>query len=112
MSTNGTTNGHAPVSLPRINTPAPDFTAKTTHGELKVSPTTKASGSCCSATLRDFTSVCTTEFLAFARKHDEFLKRNTQIIGLFIDSIYSTSRGCAISKITSVSRFRFLLLPI
>jgi len=88
MSTNGTSNGHAPVSLPRINTPAPDFTAKTTHGEIKLSDY-KGKWVVLFSHPADFTPVCTTEFLAFARKHDEFVKRNTQIIGLSIDSIYS-----------------------
>src|SRR5699024_9907194 len=34
----------------------------------------------------DFTPVCTTEFLCFAKYYDEFKKRNTEIIGLSIDS--------------------------
>jgi peroxiredoxin (alkyl hydroperoxide reductase subunit C) len=37
----------------------------------------------------DFTPVCTTEFAAFAKIHDELVKRNVQLIGLSIDSIYS-----------------------
>lgn len=92
MSTNGTINGTvtaaAPVSLPRINTPAPDFTAKTTLGDIKLSDY-KGKWVVLFSHPADFTPVCTTEFLAFARKHDEFVKRNTQIIGLSIDSIYS-----------------------
>ncbi|MBK6766558.1 MAG: peroxiredoxin [bacterium] len=86
MSTNG--NGTTPVSLPRINTIAPDFAAKTTLGEIKLSDY-KGKWVVLFSHPADFTPVCTTEFLAFARKHDEFVKRNTQIIGLSIDSIYS-----------------------
>lgn len=86
MSTNG--NGTLPISLPRINTAAPDFTAKTTLGEVKLSDF-KGKWVVLFSHPADFTPVCTTEFLAFARKHDEFVKRNTQIIGLSIDSIYS-----------------------
>lgn len=37
----------------------------------------------------DFTPVCTTEFIAFAKKNAEFEKLNTKIIGLSIDSVYS-----------------------
>lgn len=88
MSTNGTANGIAPISLPRINTPAPEFTAKSTHGDIKLSDY-KGKWVVLFSHPADFTPVCTTEFLAFARKHDEFVKRNTQIIGLSIDSIYS-----------------------
>lgn len=88
MNTNGTPNGIAPVALPRINTPAPEFTAKSTHGEIKLADY-KGKWVVLFSHPADFTPVCTTEFLAFARKHDEFVQRNTQIIGLSIDSIYS-----------------------
>jgi peroxiredoxin (alkyl hydroperoxide reductase subunit C) len=37
----------------------------------------------------DFTPVCTTEFVEFAKLHDELEKRNVAIIGNSIDSIYS-----------------------
>jgi alkyl hydroperoxide reductase subunit AhpC len=37
----------------------------------------------------DFTFVCPTEILAFSDKVDEFAKRNTQVIGVSIDSHFS-----------------------
>ena len=37
----------------------------------------------------DFTPVCTTEFMEFARKYGEFKKLNVELIGLSVDSIYS-----------------------
>ncbi len=37
----------------------------------------------------DFTPVCTTEFMAFARYHDEFLAVGADLLGLSIDSYYS-----------------------
>jgi len=37
----------------------------------------------------DFTPVCTTEFIAFAKAHDKFLAMNTDLIGLSIDSVHS-----------------------
>lgn len=91
MSTNGTTNGTsttAQITLPRINTPAPEFTAKTTQGDLRLSDY-RGKWVVLFSHPADFTPVCTTEFLGFARKHEEFAKRNTQVIGLSIDSIYS-----------------------
>jgi len=37
----------------------------------------------------DFTPVCTIEFVAFSKIHDELVKRNVKLIGLSIDNIYS-----------------------
>lgn len=88
MSANGLSPETSTVTLPRINTPAPDFSAKTTQGEIKLSDY-KGKWVVLFSHPADFTPVCTTEFLAFARKNEEFVKRNTQIIGLSIDSIYS-----------------------
>ncbi len=76
------------VSLPRLNEPAPEFTAKTTHGEIKLSDY-KGKWVVLFSHPADFTPVCTTEFIAFAKRFDDFKKLNTQVIGLSIDSIYS-----------------------
>jgi peroxiredoxin (alkyl hydroperoxide reductase subunit C) len=35
----------------------------------------------------DFTPVCTTEFIAFAKIFDELQKRNVQLLGLSVDSV-------------------------
>jgi len=37
----------------------------------------------------DFTPVCTTEFVAFSQKYEEFKKLGVELIGLSVDSIYS-----------------------
>jgi peroxiredoxin (alkyl hydroperoxide reductase subunit C) len=83
------TNGHTPFPhLPRLNEAAPDFTAKTTQGEIKLSDL-RGKWVVLFSHPADFTPVCTTEFLGFAKNYDKFQKLNTQIIGLSIDSIYS-----------------------
>ncbi len=73
-------------SLPRINEPAPDFTADTTHGPLTLS---KLRGKWVMffSHPADFTPVCTTEFVAFAESIKEFEKRDVQLIGLSVDSV-------------------------
>lgn len=37
----------------------------------------------------DFTPVCTTEFVAFQRRYEEFKKLNTELLGLSIDQVFS-----------------------
>lgn len=76
------------VRLPRLNEPAPEFTAKTTHGTIKLTDL-KGQWVVLFSHPADFTPVCTTEFMAFAKKNDDFKKLNTQVIGLSIDSIFS-----------------------
>lgn len=76
------------VSLPRLNEPAPDFEAVTTHGKIKLSDY-RGKWVILFSHPADFTPVCTTEFVAFSKAYEEFVKRNTQLIGLSIDSIFS-----------------------
>lgn len=76
--------------IPRINEPAPDFQAKSTHGVIKLSDYTgKGKWVLLFSHPADFTPVCTTEFVEFSRSYQEFEKRNVQLIGVSIDSIYS-----------------------
>ena len=58
------------------------------HAATKNYPTTGASGLLFSRPA-DFTPVCTTEFIAFAKRHDEFQALNTELLGLSIDSHYA-----------------------
>ena len=84
------TDVQTPVRLPRINEPAPEFEAKSTHGVIKLSDyTSKGKWVLLFSHPADFTPVCTTEFVEFSRRFDEFEKRNVQLIGVSIDSIYS-----------------------
>ena len=74
--------------MPRLNEPAPDFEAKTTHGVKKLADY-KGKWLVLFSHPADFTPVCTTEFMAFAKYHPEFQKLNCELIGLSIDSYYA-----------------------
>lgn len=76
------------TSLPRLNQPAPDFEANTTHGPLKLS-SFRGKWVVLFSHPADFTPVCTTEFVAFAKGQEDFNRLNTQLIGLSVDAIYS-----------------------
>ena len=78
----------AQFSMPRLNEPAPQFSAPSTHGEIKLKDYA-GKWVVLFSHPADFTPVCTTEFVAFARAAEEFEALNTQLIGLSIDSVYS-----------------------
>jgi peroxiredoxin (alkyl hydroperoxide reductase subunit C) len=75
-------------SLPRLNEPAPDFTATTTQGPITLS-SFRGKWVVLFSHPADFTPVCTTELVEFARNADKFAELNTQLMGLSIDSIYA-----------------------
>ena len=71
----------------RINDVAPDFTADSTAGELKLHDWIGDSYAIIFSHPKDFTPVCTTEFGAVAQLSGEFKKRNTKVIGVSVDSV-------------------------
>ncbi|MCB0123526.1 MAG: peroxiredoxin [Caldilineaceae bacterium] len=77
-----------PVRLPRLNEPAPAFEAVTTQGTLRLSDFAGRWVILFSHPA-DFTPVCTTEFIAFTAIYPELQKRNVDLLGLSIDSVYS-----------------------
>lgn len=80
--------GDLRASLPQIGYRAPQFTAVTTFGEMKLSDF-EGKWVVMFSHPGDFTPVCTTEFIAFARYFPFFVQRNVQLIGLSIDSLHS-----------------------
>jgi peroxiredoxin (alkyl hydroperoxide reductase subunit C) len=74
------------ATLPRINEPAPDFEAKSTNGPLKLSDY-QGKWVVLFSHPADFTPVCTTEFVEFARRSGDFKKRDAELIGLSVDSV-------------------------
>ncbi len=74
--------------IPRILDPAPDFEAKSTHGLIKLSDyTSKGKYVMLFSHPSDFTPVCTTEFIEFAKRQADWDRLNVQLIGVSIDSL-------------------------
>ncbi|MGE0403544.1 MAG: peroxiredoxin [Kofleriaceae bacterium] len=73
----------------QLNGPAPDFKAKTTHGEIQLSTWAKDKWVILFSHPADFTPVCTTEFVAFAKLKDALDARGVALLGNSIDSVYS-----------------------
>ena len=76
------------TGLPRIGDPAPQFTADTTFGTLKLEDF-RGSWLILFSHPADFTPVCTTEFIAFAEIHPQLRELNCELMGLSVDSVYS-----------------------
>lgn len=78
------------ISLPRIGDTAPDFKAVTTMaGEFNFSEWQGQDWAVLFSHPADFTPVCTTELMEFARQHDKFRARGVKLIGISVDSIHS-----------------------
>jgi len=71
----------------RINSTAPDFTAKTTQGTIRFHEWIGDGWAVLFSHPKDFTPVCTTELGYMARIEPEFTKRGVKLIGLSIDPV-------------------------
>ncbi len=77
------------VGLPLLGDPIPNITAVTTHGTMNIPGDLKGKWFVLFSHPADFTPVCTTEFVAFNRRYDQFQELNTELIGLSIDQVFS-----------------------
>ncbi len=75
--------------LPLIGDPAPSFTAQTSTGPVNFPEDYKGKWVILFSHPADFTPVCTTEFVAFQKRYDEFKALNCDLIGLSIDQVFS-----------------------
>ena len=75
--------------IPRINELAPDFEANSTQGVIKLSNFKGKQWVVLFAHPADFTPVCTTEFICFAKYAEDFAKLNVQLLGISEDSNFS-----------------------
>jgi glutaredoxin/glutathione-dependent peroxiredoxin len=76
----------------RLGCVAPNFKAKTTHGEIDFHEFIGNSWAILFSHPADFTPVCTTELGAFAKMKGEFEKRGVKMIGLSANDLGSHDR--------------------
>ena len=77
------------MNIPILGEKAPSFEAQTTHGKIRFPEDYKGKWVVLFSHPADFTPVCTTEFVAFQKRYEEFKKINTELIGLSIDQVFS-----------------------
>lgn len=76
-------------SMPLLGDRMPEFTVLTTHGMKSFPNDYAGKWIVLFSHPGDFTPVCTTEFVAFAKREAEFKKLNAELVGLSIDQVFS-----------------------
>ncbi len=75
--------------IPLLGEKFPELEVQTTHGKMKLPDAFKGKWFVLFSHPADFTPVCTTEFVAFQKRYDEFQKLGCELIGLSIDQVFS-----------------------
>ena len=75
--------------IPLIGDKFPALEVQTTHGKLKLPDVFKGKWFILFSHPADFTPVCTTEFVAFQKRYNDFKKLNTELVGLSVDQVFS-----------------------
>ena len=77
-----------PKHPPRIGDKAPGFSARATTGPVKLEDF-RGEWLVLFSHPADFTPVCTSEFVALARRADDFAKRDCALMALSVDTLFS-----------------------
>ncbi|WP_299781140.1 peroxiredoxin [uncultured Formosa sp.] len=77
------------MSTIRLGDEAPNFTAKTTEGDINFHEWLGSSWGILFSHPADYTPVCTTELGTVAKYKDEFDKRNVKVVALSVDGLES-----------------------
>lgn len=78
----------SPPGLPSLDAPAPYFEARSTHGLIRLSDFA-GKWLVLFAHPADFTPVCASEFVSFARHSEQFTRLDCQLVGLSVDSVFA-----------------------
>ncbi len=76
-------------SFPLIGEKFPELKVQTTHGKKNIPQDYAGKWFVLFSHPADFTPVCTTEFVAFAKRFEKFQELNAELIGLSIDQVFS-----------------------
>ncbi len=76
-------------NMPLLGDKFPEMEVNTTHGKKTLPDDYKGSWVVLFSHPGDFTPVCTTEFVSFAKMEDDFKKEGAELLGLSLDQVFS-----------------------
>ena len=74
---------------PLLGDPFPHLKVQTSHGPMSIPDDLKGSWFVLFSHPADFTPVCTTEFVAFQKRYDQFQELQCKLIGMSVDQVFS-----------------------
>ena len=77
------------INMPLLGDDFPELKVQTTQGPMNIPGDFKGKWFVLFSHPADFTPVCTTEFVAFQNRYDEFKKVGCELIGMSIDQVFS-----------------------
>lgn len=75
--------------MPLLGEMFPELNVQTTHGPMSLPDDLKGKWTVLFSHPADFTPVCTTEFVGFQKRAEDFAALNCQLIGLSVDQVFS-----------------------
>ncbi|MBD3156950.1 peroxiredoxin [Candidatus Peregrinibacteria bacterium] len=77
------------TGMPLLGDAFPEMEVQTTRGSLKLPEHFSGKWFVLFSHPADFTPVCTTEFVAFQKRYDQFKDLNCELIGLSVDQVFA-----------------------
>lgn len=77
------------LNMPLLGDDFPQLSVQTTHGPMNIPGDLKGQWFVLFSHPADFTPVCTTEFVGFQDRFDEFEKLDCKLIGMSVDQVFS-----------------------
>lgn len=75
--------------MPLLGDKFPEMRVQTTRGEMHLPNDYKGKWFVLFSHPADFTPVCTTEFVAFQKRYDQFKELNCELIGMSVDQVFA-----------------------
>ena len=77
------------MNMPLLGDPFPSMEVQTTHGPMRIPDDYKGKWMVLFSHPADFTPVCTTEFIGFQSRIEQFRDLNVELVGMSIDQVFS-----------------------